>query len=97
MVVSVPAKLEQKYLKSSDSGYIELALEEGITTRRNRTGGFGLYYTFDLLKRNSGTMVIASRRSAMRGYFKSRKFKFHILKEPLFGTWCFNRFKLQGD
>lgn len=71
--VSIPAKLEQKYIFQSDTEAIEMAMKEGVTTRRLRSGGLGLHYTLDLLKKEKGTLLIASRRGQLRRYIKSKK------------------------
>ncbi|MBF0104489.1 MAG: hypothetical protein HQM16_04080 [Deltaproteobacteria bacterium] len=96
MGVSIPAKLEQKYECQNDIGYLELAMEDGTSTRRQRTGGLGLHYFFDLLKENEGKLTILSRRAQIRRYFKTRRSQKGMLKYPLIGTWCFARFALHG-
>lgn len=96
MGVSIPAKLEQKYLCVNDIEYLELALKKGTSTRRQRVGGFGLYYFFDLLKENEGKLTIVSRRAQIRRYFRTRRSQKNILKYPLNGTWCFARFAPVG-
>src|SRR5262249_44289587 len=56
MGVTIPAKLKQKYEAENDSAFLELALQEGVTTRRIRPGGLGLFYTFEHLKNHEGTL-----------------------------------------
>lgn len=92
MGVTIPAKMEQKYVCNDDLEYLELALKEGTTTRRQRTGGVGLPYFFQYLKRNVGKLTIVSRMAQIRRYFRTRKSQRNILKYPLRGTWCFARF-----
>lgn len=96
MGITIPAKLEQKYTCQDDIEYLELSFKKGSSTRRQRTGGFGLYYFFEFLKENEGKLTIVSRRGQIRRYFKTRRSQKNILKYPLPGTWCFARFIL-GD
>lgn len=94
MGISIPAKLAQKYARTSDSDYLEMSLKKGISTRRQRPGGMGLYYMTELLKENEGRLTIISRGSAIRRYFKRRKTELGAVKHPLAGTWCFARLRL---
>lgn len=94
MGATVPAKLEQKYSCENDLKYLELALKKGTSTRRIRTGGFGLYYFFELLKGSGGKLTMISRGAQVRRYFRTRKSQKNILRYPLSGTWCFARFPL---
>lgn len=94
MGITIPAKLEQKYIRQNDIEYLELSFEKGSSTRRQRTGGFGLYYFFEFLKENEGKLTIVSRNAQIRRYFKTRRSQKNILKYPLPGTWCFARFIL---
>lgn len=96
MGISIPAKLEQKYVRKNDLEYLELSLEKGSSTRRQRPGGFGLYYFFEFLKENEGKLTIVSRNAQIRKYFRTRRSQKNILKHPLPGTWCFARFSLEG-
>jgi hypothetical protein len=89
--VSVPAKLEQKYSFVNDAEAIEFSLKEGVTTRRLRTGGFGLFYTLDLLKRNNGMLYIASRNGQIRRYLKSKKIERKFLDPRMPGTLVYCR------
>lgn len=95
MGATIPAKLEQKYACSNDVEYLEVALKYGTGTRRQRPGGFGLYYFSDFLKENNGKLTILSRRAQVRRYFKTRRSQKNLLKYPLAGTWCFARFPLE--
>lgn len=95
MGISIPAKLEQKYICKNDLEYLELSMQKGSSTRRQRTGGFGLYYFFEFLKEESGKLTLISRNAQIRRYFKTRKSQKNILKYPLPGTWCFARFSLE--
>lgn len=97
MGITIPAKLEQKYIRNNDLEYLELALQKGTGTRRTRTGGFGLYYFFEFLKESGGKLTIVSRGAQIRRYFKTRKSQKNILKYRLPGTWCFARFPLEGS
>lgn len=94
MGVSIPGKLRQKYDQPSDENYISLAMEEGITTRRQRAGGLGLAHFRDVLKRNKGRLTIVSGSGQVRFYFALRQSIKNQLKRRLPGTWCFARFPL---
>ncbi|MFA4972083.1 MAG: hypothetical protein WC683_05685 [bacterium] len=96
MGISIPAKMQQRYDRASDLEYLELALEEGITTRRRRSGGVGLAYFFHFLKRHEGKLTIMSRGAQVRRYFKTRRTQRGKTKFALRGTWCFARFSLKG-
>jgi len=89
--VTLPAKLEQKYSSPSDEAYLDLALKEGITTRRSRPGGLGLFHTFEYLKDFSGTLTLISRRAQLIRYFKSKRVVRQSLKHILHGTWAMAR------
>jgi ABC-type transporter Mla MlaB component/anti-sigma regulatory factor (Ser/Thr protein kinase) len=95
MGISIPAKMEQKYSSDDDIGYLKLALKEGTTTRRIRSGGVGLAYFFHYLKRNEGKLTILSRKAQVRRYFKTRRSQINLLKYPLYGSWCFARFPVR--
>lgn len=95
MGITIPAKLEQKYRCASDLEYLELSFKKGVGTRRQRPGGLGLAYFFDLLKENEGKLTVISRRAEVRRYFKTRRAQKNLLKYPLPGTWCFARFFLE--
>ena len=84
--VSIPSKLEQIYQFKNDQEAVEAALKEGITTRRLRPGGFGLYYTLDQVKQSEGYLYIASRSAQIRRYLKSKKIERKILNPPMRGT-----------
>ena len=96
MGITIPAKLEQKYIRQNDIEYLELSFEKGSSTRRQRIGGFGLHYFFEFLKENEGKLTLVSRNAQIRRYFKTRRSQKNILKYPLPGTWCFARFSLGG-
>lgn len=89
--VSIPAKLEQKYTFENDTQAIEYALKKGVTTRRLRSGGFGLYYTLDLLKKTNGELLIASRRGQVRRYLKNKKIDRKTLDPKMPGTLIYCR------
>lgn len=97
MGVSIPAKLRQKYNRDNDIEYLLLSMEEGSSTRRERMGGFGLYYFYEFLKRNRAKLTIASGQAQVRHYFKTRRSQKTALKHFLGGTWCFARLPLKGD
>lgn len=97
MGVTIPAKLEQKYRFQDDLEALELSLKKGTSTRRQRLGGFGLYYFFEFLKEGSGKLTVISRGAQVRRYFRTRKSQKNLLKYPLPGTWCFARFPRGGD
>lgn len=92
MGVTIPAKLQQKYQFRNDLESLELSLKKGISTRRQRLGGFGLYYFFEFMKENCGKLTMVSRGAQVRRYFRTRKSQRSLLKYPLPGTWCFARF-----
>ena len=96
MGISIPAKLSQKYRFESDELYLLSALKKGISTRRTRTGGMGLYYMTELLKENEGRLTIISRDSSVRRYFRRRRTVSTKLKHRLAGTWCFARIRLNN-
>lgn len=93
MGVSLPAKMEQKYNASDDVEYLELSLKEGISTRRQRTGGLGLFHTFEMIKEQQGKFVFISRDAQIRRYFSQRKVNRMTLKSRLNGTWVMFTFK----
>lgn len=95
MGITIPAKLERKYIKDSDVALLEHALKEGVTTRRQRMGGFGLAHTFDVLKNHKGKLTILSRGAQVRRYFNRGSLIKGKLKHILDGTWCFTRFPLE--
>ncbi|OFZ51339.1 MAG: hypothetical protein A2381_06230 [Bdellovibrionales bacterium RIFOXYB1_FULL_37_110] len=91
MGVSIPAKLEQKYICEDDKAYLLKSLELGVGTRRIRCGGLGLNHMFEILKQQKGRLVIVSRYAQIRKYFARRKTEANFLKKPLRGTWCMAR------
>lgn len=88
---SIPAKLERKYSSSDDRGFLELAFKKGVGTRRTREGGVGLWYVYDIVKRNQGRLVLISRGAQFRKYFQTRRSQINGLKHTLPGTWCMIR------
>ena len=84
--VSIPAKLEQKYDFKDDLDSIEGALKKGITTRRTRPGGLGLYYTLSQIRERSGTLFIASRYGQVRRYLRDKKVFRKKIQPPMRGT-----------
>ncbi|MEK6704547.1 MAG: hypothetical protein AABZ06_02045 [Bdellovibrionota bacterium] len=94
MGITIPTKLKPKYDAKSDTDYIELALREGTTTRRERPGGLGLFHTFDHLKQHGGTLTIISGNGQVIRYFKNKKIIRQHNKRRLNGTWCMVRFPL---
>ena len=50
MGVTLPSKMEQKYNADNDIDFLEMSLIKGITTRRMRVGGLGLYHTLEMIK-----------------------------------------------
>lgn len=66
MGITIPAKLERKYKASDDVHYLDMALKEGVSTRRQRLGGFGLFYAFEHLKTSRGKLTILSREAQIR-------------------------------
>lgn len=93
MGVTIPAKLETKYAgPNTDRAYLELALEKGVTTRRQRPGGFGLFYTLDELRDTDGQLTIVSRHAQLTHYLRHRTIQHRELRRRLRGTWCMARF-----
>ena len=95
--VSIPAKLEQKYSFENDIEAIEFSLKEGTSTRRLRTGGFGLFYTLDLIKKNDGELFMASRHGQIRRYFKNKKIDRKHLDPKMPGTLIYCRLGQKKD
>jgi|GEM_PF-2300186 anti-anti-sigma regulatory factor len=91
MGVSIPAKIEQKYVASDDMEYLKKSLELHVGTRRTRKGGLGLNHMFKILQKQKGRLVIISRDAQMRIYFQRGQTKADRLKEKLYGTWCMAR------
>lgn len=94
--ISIPAKMAQKYVQPSDENYIDFSFKEGITTRRLRKGGYGLFHTFNIIKDYDGNLVILSRSGGIRRYFAQRKVVRLQLDNNLRGTWCFLEIKSKG-
>lgn len=84
--VSVPAKLQQSYTFGTDVEAIELSLKKGVTTRRLRSGGMGLYYALDQLKARRGFLYVASREGQIRRYLKHKKIERKKLSPAMSGT-----------
>lgn len=97
MGVSIPAKLEQKYDLEDDVQYLEFAMKEGTSTRRQRPGGLGLFLAFEHLKSHAGTLTILSRNAEIIRYFKNKRIVRKSLKYPLHGTWCLARFPAKSE
>lgn len=96
MGVTLPSKMEQKYNATSDIEFLEMSLKEGITTRRLRSGGLGLFHTFEMIKSLEGKFVFISRNGQIRRYFSQRKSRYLKLKNTLHGTWVMFTFKSKG-
>lgn len=94
MGVTIPAKLERVIKNKDDIELLELALKEGVTTRRARVGGLGLSHTLATLKNEKGKLTILSRNAQIRRYFNRRSSYRAFLKFTLDGTWCFARFPI---
>jgi len=97
MGVSLPAKMEQKYSAENDIEFLEMSLKEGTSTRRQRTGGLGLFHTFEIIKDVKGKFVFISRDGQVRRYFAQRKVKRLKLKSRLYGTWVMFTFHLKQE
>lgn len=91
MGVSIPAKLRQAFEEENDIDYLLLAMNEGTSTRRSKTGGLGLYHFRSFLKKNKGKLTIVSGNAQVRHYFYTRNKQRSKLKHYLPGTWCFAR------
>ena len=91
--VGVPAKLSQKYTFANDMEALMLSMKEGITTRRLRKGGLGLYYTLDLIKKNAGTLTFISGRAQLKRFIKSKKVDRKTLKTHFPGTLIYCELK----
>lgn len=97
MGVTLPAKMEQKYSAQDDVSFLELSLKEGTSTRRQRTGGLGLFHTFEIIKDVKGKFVFISRDGQVRRYFAQRKVKRMNLKSRLYGTWVMFTFQVKQE
>ncbi|MCK5882280.1 MAG: hypothetical protein KAG61_01220 [Bacteriovoracaceae bacterium] len=97
MGVTIPAKLEQKYICPTDHDYLKKSLEFKVGTRRSRPGGLGLNHIFEILKGQDGRLVIVSRDGQMRRYFSRRQTELSKLKRPLAGTWCMARLPIKEE
>ncbi len=95
MGVSIPAKLETKYLFENDRKYLEEVFTKGFGTRRDRPGGMGLYYLYENIKDSKGRLAILSRNSQVRLNFGTRNYKSSDLKKKLSGTWCMANIPLE--
>ncbi len=93
--VTIPAKLEGKYIEINDQKYLEKSLEYEVGTRRNRKGGMGLYYFFEMLKSEKGKLVIISRDAQIRRHFAHKSAVATNLKKRMYGTWCMARIPLE--
>ncbi len=89
MGVTVPAKLEQKYNFSNNIEAIEMALKEGITTRRQRAGGKGLFYLKEEIKACKGSLTFISRDAQIKMFTGAKTIQRRKLQTPLRGTWIF--------
>jgi anti-sigma regulatory factor (Ser/Thr protein kinase) len=96
MGITLPSKMEQKFNAENDIEFLELSLKEGITTRRLRTGGLGLFHTLEMIKEMGGKFVFISRDGQIRRYFSQRKVNRLKLKSRLHGTWVMFTFKIKG-
>jgi hypothetical protein len=96
MGITLPSKMEQKFNAENDIDFLELSLQEGITTRRLRTGGLGLFHTLEMIKDMGGKFVFISRDGQIRRYFSQRKISRLKLKSRLQGTWVMFTFKIKG-
>jgi len=92
--IGIPSKMSQKYNQPNDETYIEHSFKEGVSTRRLRTGGYGLYHTFGIVKNYEGNLVVLSHNGGIRRYFAQRKVVRLKLKNTLKGTWCFLNIKV---
>jgi anti-sigma regulatory factor (Ser/Thr protein kinase) len=94
--VTIPAKLEVKYQIDNDQEFLKKSLEFEVGTRRNRKGGMGLYYFFEMLKDEKGKLVILSRDAQLRRHFAHKSAVSSDLKHRLYGTWCLARISLES-
>ena len=94
--VGIPAKMSQKYFLPNDEEFIDFSFKEGISTRRLRQGGYGLFHTFNIVKNNEGNLVVLSHDGGIRRYFAQRKVVRLKLKNTLRGTWCFLDMKMEN-
>jgi hypothetical protein len=91
--VSIPGKLIQRYPFKDDMAALELSLKEGITTRRLRSGGLGLYYSLELLKRNEGIFTLVSGSAQLKRFVKNKKIDRKKLKTRFPGTLIYCELK----
>jgi signal transduction histidine kinase len=94
--VGIPAKIAERYDVSDDVAAIELALEEKVTTRRLRSGGLGLYYTFSHIKNYHGTLSILSGSGQLKRYLANKKITRKKLNPRMPGTLVYCEFKGKG-
>jgi hypothetical protein len=87
--VTLPAKLNQKYVFDNNIAAIKLAFKEGITTRRQRAGGKGLFYLYEEIKESKGNLTFISADAQIKAFFASRTIQARKIKKYLRGTWIF--------
>lgn len=94
--IGIPAKMAQKYVQVSDENYIDYSFKEGVSTRRLRKGGYGLFHTFNIVKEYDGNLIVLSRDGGIRRYFAQRRVVRLKLNQTLSGTWCFLEINSKG-
>lgn len=87
MGVSLPAKLEQKYNWEDGFEALLKASVKGISTRRTRTGGLGLWHCLEYMKEYDGIIILVARHAMVRRYLKHKTIKKLKVEPALSGTW----------
>jgi hypothetical protein len=87
--VTLPAKLNQKYNFDNSIDAIKLAFQDGITTRRQRAGGKGLFYLYEEIKDSKGSLTFISADAQIKAFFANRAIQARKIKKSLRGTWIF--------
>jgi anti-sigma regulatory factor (Ser/Thr protein kinase) len=88
--VGIPNKLRTKYLgdnQNDDSAAVKLVLENGVTTREQRVGGFGYSFIKNFLQANKGRLRIYTG-SAKADYNFARSEYFVVKKREMFSGTC---------
>ena len=86
--VGIPTRMRQRYAKEKDEELLEMAFDEGISTRRKRPGGFGLANIRGGLAFQKGRLVIVSGGAQANLKFDTGQYKVSALTYRILGTWC---------
>lgn len=85
--VSLPGKLKQKYPFDSDDEAVLLSCKKGVSTRRARSGGLGLWHCMEYMKQYDGTLTVLTGRALVRRYLKNMTTKKTKTQNEYHGTW----------